>query len=184
MTMNTSPITLREVVLNASPGAVLKAVGSLTAAASGLLGSGYFVVHTLQIGPLEKSRTELRADIAAMQIRLDKADEAYKALSVGMVDTRVKAAGLQVGFDGKAQAVQQCEVQLAQSRNSLAQYQQSYTMASHLKELRRQQTKLESAAQGHGPLLLDSTPSPLEKESYSRDIANLQKQIEAATKCF
>jgi len=172
--MTTSPITSSVVAPTASHSSFLKSVGWLTAVSS-LMGLGYGAAYKLQIDPLEKSKTELRADIAAMQIRLDKADEAYKTLSVGMVDTRVKAVGLQVGFDGKAQAVQQCEVQLAQSQNLLAQYQRSYTMASHLIELRKQQVSAEKSFM--------FTNVPELKASYERDISNLQKQIEFATKC-
>ena len=174
--MATSPITTSAsaVASTANHSSFLKVVGWLTAVFT-LMGAGYGAVYKLQIDPLEKSRAELRADIAAMQIRLDKADEAYKTLSVGMVDTRIKAAGLQVGFDGKTQVVQQCEVQLAQSQNSLAQFQRSYTMASHLIELRKQQISAERS-------FAFTNDSEL-KASYERDISNLQKQIEFATKC-
>jgi len=167
--MTTSPITSSASAVSptASHSSFSKVVGWLIAVST-LMGAGYGAVYKLQIDPLEKSRVELRADIAAMQIRLDKADEAYKTLSVGMVDTRIKAAGLQVGFDGKAQLVQQCEVQLAQ-------YQRSYTMASHLIELRKQQISAERS-------FAFTNDSEL-KASYERDISNLQKQIEVATKC-
>jgi hypothetical protein len=141
-----------------------------------LIGSGYGAAYKLRIEPLEIDKTNLRADVASLQLRLERFDTDNKALNKSQTEALLASVRVQANADGTMQTVGECKTELTKSQNLIGQYQRNYTMASHLFNLRNQQIEARNAAMEYGR-------QPDVKTTLENDVANLQKQIEAATRC-
>jgi hypothetical protein len=145
------------------------------AAAAALIGSGYGAAYKLQIVPLESDKTLLRADLATSQARVEKLEIENKASSKNLTDAQITVMRVQASVDGSLQTVGDYKTELAKSQTLVGQYQRSYTMAYHLLSLREQQIYAQN--------ILRRDLHSETRTVHENEVTNLQKQIEAATKC-
>jgi predicted nucleic acid-binding Zn-ribbon protein len=172
MTASNSPPVAPE---SSKPHGFNGVAGWLTTAAL-LIGMGYGAAYKLRIEPLESDKTNLRADVASLRSQLEKSDADIKTLNKSQTDALLASVRVQANVDGTMQTVGECKSELTKSQNLIGQYQRNYTMSSHLYALRNQQIELRNAAMEFGR-------APDVKVALENDMANLQKQIKAATKC-
>lgn len=147
------------------------------------MGSGFGAAYKMRIEPLQQDKADLQKEKSELQLRLDKSEESFKAALKNQFENQLRASTLQGNAENAVQTLEQCKGQLGQSQTVVAQYARSYTMASHLAELRKQQSSTEAALRGYGSMVMGRVPVGEEKASFEREVVNLQEQIRTATKC-